>query len=83
VCACLSGKATTPPASRLARRCEPPALRSASLSSGTPPDNTLTALLHDDITVAVTAAVEILRAAKAGNTAAFSSANNRWYANGQ
>ena len=38
----------------------------------------LTALLHDHITIAV----EILQAAKAGNTAAFNAANARWYANG-
>jgi hypothetical protein len=40
--------------------------------------NQLTALLHDHITIAV----EILQAAKAGNTAAFNAANARWYANG-
>ena len=40
--------------------------------------NRLTALLHDHITIAV----EILQAAKAGNTAAFNAANTRWYANG-
>ncbi|MEO7132416.1 MAG: hypothetical protein ABIZ07_13685 [Dermatophilaceae bacterium] len=38
----------------------------------------LTALLHDHITIAV----EILQAAKAGDTAAFTEANTRWYANG-
>lgn len=38
----------------------------------------LTALLHDHITIAV----EILQAAKAGDTAAFEDANDRWYANG-
>ena len=37
----------------------------------------LTALLHDHITIAV----EILQAAKAGDTAAFNDANARWYAN--
>ena len=37
----------------------------------------LTALLHDHITIAV----EILKAAKAGDTAAFNDANDRWYAN--
>jgi hypothetical protein len=37
----------------------------------------LTALLHDHITIAV----EILQAAKAGDTAAFNEANARWYAN--
>ena len=37
----------------------------------------LTALLHDHITIAV----EILQAAKAGDTAAFEDANARWYAN--
>ena len=40
--------------------------------------NKLTALLHDHITIAV----EILQAAKAGNTDAFNAANTRWYANG-
>lgn len=39
--------------------------------------NRLTALLHDHITIAV----EVLQAAKAGNTAAFTAANARWYAN--
>jgi hypothetical protein len=37
----------------------------------------LTALLHDHITIAV----EILQAAKAGDTAAFEAARARWYAN--
>jgi hypothetical protein len=37
----------------------------------------LTALLHDHITIAV----EILQAAKAGDTAAFEDAKTRWYAN--
>jgi hypothetical protein len=37
----------------------------------------LTSLLHDHITVGV----EILQAAKAGNTTAFRAANTRWYAN--
>lgn len=40
--------------------------------------NKLTALLHDHITIAV----ELLQAAKAGNTDAFNAANTRWYANG-
>lgn len=40
--------------------------------------NRLTSLLHDHITIAV----EILQAAKAGNTKAFNAANTRWYANG-
>ena len=40
--------------------------------------NRLSALLHDHITIAV----EILQAAKAGDTAAFNAANTRWYANG-
>jgi len=40
--------------------------------------NKLTALLHDHITIAV----ELLQAAKAGNTDAFNDANTRWYANG-
>ena len=39
----------------------------------------LTALLHDHITIAV----QILQAAKAGDTDAFNAANTRWYANGQ
>ena len=38
----------------------------------------LTSLLSDHITIAV----EVLQAAKAGDTAAFSAANSRWYANG-
>jgi hypothetical protein len=37
----------------------------------------LTSLLHDHITIAV----ELLQAAKSGNTAAFNDANTRWYAN--
>lgn len=37
----------------------------------------LSGLLHDHITIAV----EILKAAKAGNTVAFTKAKNRWYAN--
>jgi len=37
----------------------------------------LTSLLHDHITIAV----ELLQAARAGNTAAFNDANPRWYAN--
>ena len=40
--------------------------------------NQLTALLHDHITIAV----EILQAAKTGDTDAFNAANTRWYANG-
>ncbi|MFM6851107.1 MAG: hypothetical protein ACKOVB_18610 [Terrabacter sp.] len=44
---------------------------------GTAAGNRLTALLHDHITIAV----EVLQAAKAGNTAAFDAANARWYAN--
>ena len=40
--------------------------------------NRLTALLGDHITIAV----EILKAAKAGDTTAFNAANTRWYANG-
>jgi len=39
--------------------------------------NRLTALLDDHITIAV----EILKAAKAGDTTAFNAANARWYAN--
>ena len=38
----------------------------------------LTALLHDHITIAV----EVLQAAKTGDTAAFDAALTRWYANG-
>jgi hypothetical protein len=37
----------------------------------------LSALLHDHITIAV----EVLQAAKSGDTAAFNEANARWYAN--
>jgi hypothetical protein len=37
----------------------------------------LSALLHDHITIAV----EVLQAAKAGDSAAFAQANTRWYAN--
>ncbi|MHA3834774.1 hypothetical protein ACXR8F_03520 [Terrabacter sp. AAH1] len=44
---------------------------------GTAAGNRLTALLHDHITIAV----EVLRAAKAGDTAAFTAADARWYAN--
>jgi len=40
--------------------------------------NRLTALLRDHITIAV----EVLQAAKAGDTEAFDEANARWYANG-
>jgi len=40
--------------------------------------NKLTDLLHDHITIAV----ELLQAAKAGNTDAFNAANTRWYAKG-
>jgi hypothetical protein len=40
--------------------------------------NQLTSLLHDHITIAV----EIMTAAKAGDTAAFDAASARWYANG-
>jgi len=40
--------------------------------------NRLSALLHDHITIAV----EILQAARSGNTAAFDGASTRWYANG-
>jgi hypothetical protein len=39
--------------------------------------NQLSSLLHDHITIAV----ELLQAAKAGDTAAFNDANTRWYAN--
>jgi hypothetical protein len=38
----------------------------------------LTALLHDHITIAV----QILQAAKTGDTDAFNAANTRWYVNG-
>ena len=44
---------------------------------GTAAGNRLTALLHDHITIAV----EVLQAAKTGDTAAFTAANARWYAN--
>ncbi|NUO90728.1 MAG: hypothetical protein HOV97_40225 [Nonomuraea sp.] len=44
---------------------------------GTAAGNRLAALLHDHITIAV----EVLKAAKAGDTAAFTAANARWYAN--
>jgi hypothetical protein len=44
---------------------------------GTAAAATLTALLRDHITIAV----EILQAAKAGDTDAFAEANARWYAN--
>jgi hypothetical protein len=44
---------------------------------GTPAGDQLTALLQDHITIAV----ELLQAAKAGNTAAFDDANTRWYDN--
>jgi hypothetical protein len=40
--------------------------------------NRLTFLLHDHITIAV----QILQAAKAGDTKAFNAANTSWYANG-
>jgi hypothetical protein len=40
--------------------------------------NKLTALLHDHITIAV----EVLQAAKTGDTDAFNDANTGWYANG-
>ena len=39
--------------------------------------NQLTSLLHDHITIAV----ELLQAAKSGDTTAFDDANTRWYAN--
>jgi hypothetical protein len=44
---------------------------------GTANGNQLASLLHDHITIAV----EILQAAKAGDTAAFNDASTRWYAN--
>ena len=44
---------------------------------GSAAGNRLTALLHDHITIAV----ELLQAAKAGDTAAFDAARTRWYAN--
>ena len=44
---------------------------------GTAAGNRLAALLHDHITIAV----EVLQAAKAGDTSAFTAANARWYAN--
>jgi hypothetical protein len=44
---------------------------------GTANGNQLSALLHDHITIAV----QILQAAKAGDTAAFNDASTRWYAN--
>jgi hypothetical protein len=44
---------------------------------GSAAGNTLTALLHDHITIAV----ELLQAVKSGDTAAFDDANARWYAN--
>lgn len=44
---------------------------------GTDAGNQLTSLLHDHIAIAV----EVLQAAKAGDTAAFNDANERWYAN--
>ncbi len=44
---------------------------------GTAAGNRLTALLHDHITIAV----EVLQAATAGDTAAFTAADARWYAN--
>jgi hypothetical protein len=44
---------------------------------GTAAGTRLTALLHDHITIAV----EILQAAKAGDTGAFADAKQRWYAN--
>lgn len=45
---------------------------------GDPAGRKLTALLNDHITIAV----ELLQAAKTGNTEAFNAANTRWYANG-
>jgi hypothetical protein len=44
---------------------------------GTAAGTQLTALLHDHITIAV----ELLQAAKTGNTAAFDGAKTKWYAN--
>jgi hypothetical protein len=44
---------------------------------GTAAGDQLTALLHDHITIAV----ELLPAAKAGDSAAFADASTRWYAN--
>ena len=44
---------------------------------GTAAGDQLSALLHEHITIAV----EILQAAKAGDTAAFADAKTRWYAN--
>jgi hypothetical protein len=44
---------------------------------GTAAGDQLSALLHDHITIAV----EILQAAKAGDTAAFAEAKTRWYRN--
>jgi hypothetical protein len=44
---------------------------------GTAAGDKLSALLHDHITIAV----ELLQAAKAGDTAAFADAETRWYAN--
>ena len=44
---------------------------------GTAAGDQLSALLHDHITIAV----EILQAAKAGDTAAFAEAKTRWYGN--
>src|SRR5215470_1474443 len=44
---------------------------------GTAAGQHLSSLLHDHITIAV----EILQAAKAGDTAAFADAKTRWYAN--
>jgi acyl-coenzyme A synthetase/AMP-(fatty) acid ligase len=44
---------------------------------GTPAGDHLAALLHDHITIAVA----LLQAAKAGDTAAFTTAKDQWYAN--
>ena len=44
---------------------------------GTAAGDRLSGLLHDHITIAV----EVLQAVKAGDTAAFTAANTRWYAN--